>query len=415
MPSSARPSAAAAPFTAVRPLVLDLDRPAEDIDAAGYPASEHSRGRVLVRRDGRPVGVVDVPLEDGRLSDLQVEALRVAYAEAPTSARLSAATEPEPVTVVIATHDRPRDLRRCLQSVLAMDHPHVDVVVVDSAPSSGATAAMVREDFPDVSYLHEPVPGLAQAHNRGLELVATPVVAFTDDDVVVDRAWARWLSAPFAADPSVGCVTGLIWPAELETAAQLLIDAHGRYGKGFEPRKYDLAGHRPADPLFPYTVGQLGSGANMAFRTATLADVGGFDPALGAGSIGRGGDDLAAFHDVLTAGWSVVYEPAAVVHHRHRREYDDLRSQARNYGAGLSAYLTAILLRDPAAVLDFARLAPRGLRHLAQTQSGMAHHRDDGARTGELSRLELLGMLEGPLAYVRSRRFMASALDGARA
>ena len=47
---------------------------------------------------------------------------------------------------------------------------------------------------------------------------------------------------------------------------------------------------------FPFRdVGQLGSGAEMSFRTSELRRLGGFDVALGGGTPSRGGEDLASF------------------------------------------------------------------------------------------------------------------------
>jgi hypothetical protein len=259
---------------------------------------------------------------------------------------------------------------------------------------------MLRRDYPMVTYLREDVAGLARAHNEGLQHVATPVVAFTDDDVVVDRDWVRSLAAHFSSD-QVGCVTGLIWPAELETPAQAMIEAHGGFGKGFTTRTFSLNGSRPDDPLFPYTAGGLGSGANMAFRTDVLRRLGGFDPALGAGSRARGGDDLAAFLDVVEAGHSLVYDPCAMVHHHHRRDPADVQAQALNYGIGLAAYLTRAVATRPSRLVTFARLAPRAVVHLAAVSS--AGDPGPGAdRSGRLLLWQLLGLARGPFDYARS-------------
>ena len=252
---------------------------------------------------------------------------------------------------------------------------------------------MLHRDYPTVTYLREDVAGLARAHNRGLQHVAAPVVAFTDDDVVVDRDWVRSLAAQFSSD-QVGCVTGLIWPAELETPGQAVIEAHGGFGKGFTTRTFNLNGSRPDDPLFPYTAGGLGSGANMAFRTDVLRRLGGFDPALGAGSSGRGGDDLAAFVDVILAGYTLVYEPAAIVHHHHRREPGDVRAQALDYGTGLSAYLTRVAVRRPSVLVDFVRLGPRAVVHLARSPAGAS--RTHPRRSRGLLLWRLLGIARGP-------------------
>jgi len=273
----------------------------------------------------------------------------------------------------------------------------------------------------------EPVPGLAIAHNRGLAAVRGQVVAFTDDDVVADPRWLTELTAPFAADPGLGCATGLILPARLRTPAQVLLESHGGFAKGFTPRTYDPA-HPPADePLFPFTAGRFGSGANMAFRTAVLRSVGGFDPATGAGTRARGGDDLYGFVRVLAEGRRLRYTPSALVWHHHRETWRDLETQAYGYGAGLTAYLTAILVNRPALLPAFLARVPGGLAHargLTAVRATAAGDTEAAAETGaaagagapgghdsrthpwprRLSRLQRRGMLYGPVGYLRARR-----------
>src|SRR5205814_852356 len=68
--------------------------------------------------------------------------------------------------------------------------------------------------------------------------------------------------------------------------------------------------------------------------------IGGFDPALDVGTCTNGGGDLDMFFRVLKAGHTLVYEPAALVRHRHRRTYVELRQQITNNGIGFYAYLT---------------------------------------------------------------------------
>ena len=85
----------------------------------------------------------------------------------------------------------------------------------------------------------------------------------------------------------------------------------------------------------------------MAFRTDYLRRRRGFDAALGTGTVAMGGDDLAAFYDVVSAGHRLVYEPGAIVLHQHYRDYAALRRQTYGYGAGLGAHLTRCLIDDP--------------------------------------------------------------------
>jgi hypothetical protein len=227
-------------------------------------------------------------------------------------------------------------------------------------------------------------------------------VAFTDDDVIVDRNWLGSIARAMRLAPDIGCVTGLIMPAELATQPQLMLEMHGNFAKGFEPRVVNLGDRRPADPLFPFTVGKLGSGANMAFDRSKLLRVGGFDPAIGAGTVARGGDDLAALFAILAAGHSIAYEPGSLVWHRHRRDHGSLTTQAYGYGVGLGAYLTSALMTHPRMISKALRRAPAGLRYALRTDPSRSQYLGDGWPR-ELVRRERRGLAFGPVAYTVSR------------
>ncbi|MGP2436492.1 glycosyltransferase, partial [Streptomyces sp. JW3] len=326
--------------------------------------------------------------------------------------------QPPAASVVVATRERAGQLARALDSLLAQDHPDFEIVVVDNAPVTDETRDLVTRKYGEqVRYVREPVPGLAVAHNRGLGVVRGEVTAFTDDDVVADPRWLTELSTPFAADSGLGCATGLILPARLRTPAQVLLESHGGFAKGFTARTYDPADPPADEPLFPFTAGRFGSGAGMAFRTSVLREVGGFDPATGAGTPARGGDDLYGFVQVLAHGYRLRYTPAALVWHHHRETWRDLETQAFGYGAGLTAYLTAVLVNRPALLPAFLARLPGGLAHARTltTVRDTDRSRSAGAAPGghddrthpwprRLSRLQRRGMLYGPLGYLRARR-----------
>ncbi len=309
------------------------------------------------------------------------------------------------IDVVIATCNRPDELSECLRSIAEQTLPARLIVVVDDAPGGARTPAVVERWAAHVPlrYVAGRRAGLAAAHNRGLREVGAELVAFTDDDVVAEPDWLQRIVDAFVAVPGAGCVTGLIRPLELATREQRWLEGYARFGKGAQRRVVDLRDNRPPDPLFPFTAGSLGSGANMAFASAALRGMGGFDPALGAGTLARGGDDLAAFFEVLQHGHALVYEPAAVVNHRHRSGYDALRRQVYGYGIGLTAYLTKSFLDRPRLLASALRRLPRAAAHAVGPRSARNAGRAPDF-PAELVRLELLGMLVGPVAYAASRR-----------
>ncbi|MFJ2178702.1 glycosyltransferase family 2 protein [Streptomyces sp. NPDC087851] len=387
--------------------------------APGGPPVEEGAVFALVRIDGRPVATVTGQVAAGQdpaqalTAAFRAQGRATATPSSPPSPSADPSLPPPRTTVVVATRERAGQLARALDSLLAQDHPDFRILVVDNAPVTTDTRDLVTSRYAGrVDYAHEPRPGLAVAHNRGIAAAdrAAPVLAFTDDDVIADPHWLSALTAPFAADPCLGCTTGLILPARLTTPAQILLESHGGFAKGVVPRLYDPAAPPADQPLFPFTAGSFGSGANMAFRADALRAVGGFDPATGTGTPAKGGDDLYAFVRILAAGHRLRYTPEALVWHHHRETWQDLRNQAYGYGAGLTAYLTAILVRHPALLPALLAKVPRGLAH---ARAITAHGTQTYPWPRSLSRLERRGMLYGPLGYAKARiRARAGAPGG---
>ncbi|WP_419996214.1 glycosyltransferase [Streptomyces boninensis] len=390
----------------IRVGVLELE-PTPELHTAphGLPVGA-GEVQILLRRHGVPAGLLRtrIPEDADPLGHLAAMA-----PDAPAPAPAPPADPAARVSVIVATRDRADKLDRALASLLELDHPDYEIVVVDNNPATSATQDLIAKKYAEAGVRHvtEPVPGLAAAHNRGIAEAKGAILAFTDDDVVADPQWLRALTAAFADDPHVGCVTGLIVPARLETDAQIQLERLGGFGKGFARKVYDI--HRPPadEPLFPFTAGSYGSGANMAFRAEVLREIGGFDPATGTGTLARGGDDLYSFVRTLAAGHRLVYEPRALIWHYHRERVEDLTSQAFNYGAGVTAYLTAIVARRPGLLPAFLKRVPGGLRHaraLASARDRHAAAAELDAWPRRLARMERRGMLYGPIGYVRARR-----------
>lgn len=352
----------------------ELTRPpraVEDLD--GYVAV-----RVLARLHGEPVGYVDVPVIDGRCPATVIRSpvlekhspaiLRHLMSwglAAPHTSKLRiedlvnippvAYGGPFPlVTVTVCTRDRTADLAVCLDSLSQLDYPALDLLVVDNAPSSETTEQLVRTTYPDVRYVREPRPGLDWARNRAIVEARGEIIAYTDDDVVVDPGWVRALASVFAENPKVMAVTGLVVPYELETEAQLYFEWHGGFGRGFERKWYRLDRESGEHRKY-YGTGQFGTGANMAYRRSLFDEIGYFDPALDVGTVTNGGGDLEMFFRVLKEGHTLVYEPSAIVRHRHRRDYAQLRSQITNNGIALYSYFVRSALAYPDERSGFIR------------------------------------------------------------
>lgn len=389
----------------------------------------------LVRLHGRPLGTVEVGLPPGGLpADALAARIEAELAEkiaehlrhdglggerlgaaglrangqppclAPREELLAA---PPTVSVVICTRDRPESVRETLGSILACRYPaeRWEAIVVDNAAEANASIDQLASELSGpvpVRVLHEPEAGLSNARNRGLRDAGGEITVFADDDVEVDRDWLTTLVAPFGRGERVGATSGMTLPGALETPAQRWTEGFGGRARDFDARVFDLDAPPDDRPLFPFTVGDLGAGRNMAFRRELLTDLGGFDPALGPGTLAHDGDDIEALLRVLLAGHAIVHDPAAIVWHAHPSEYPELRDRVWGYGIGLTACLTKAIGDRPSLLIDLVRKLPRGLAFALSPRSAKNLGRQrDFPRS--LVRRELLGMAYGPLAYARSR------------
>jgi GT2 family glycosyltransferase len=358
------------------------------------------RARFLVWERDQPRGFVEVDVDDGVVAS---SALRAAVDQLPPVGDI-ADVELPPMSVVVCTKDRPGQLRDMLVSILDIDYPDFEILVVDNGPASGLTRPVVDEfTSRGVRTVDAPVPGLSVARNIGIENARHDIIAFTDDDVVVDHRWLHNLARGFAHGADVGCVSGLVPTAELIAPAQAYFDRRVGWASSCQAAVYHLDSPPAGDPLFPFRVARFGTGANFAIRRPVARDLGGFDEGMGVGSPTGGGEDIDMFVRVLLGGYRFAYEPGAVIWHRHRDTSDGLETQIYNYGLGLGAWMTKLMLRPRTAGMVLRR-ALRGVRHL-RTVTTVEERETDRAplNLDGLDKLERRGVLAGPMGLLRSR------------
>jgi GT2 family glycosyltransferase len=209
--------------------------------------------------------------------------------------------------VAVCTNRQAADVAGCLRA-LREQVPEGELALV----TSGLRPAEVERhaDVSGVPVLAEPRPGLSRARNRALAWAAPDgaVLAFVDDDAVVEAGWRdalarRWEEAP--AD--VACIGGPIRPrfAAPPPAWYSAGIAHvlTLLDRGPEVRDLD-----PDDEAV--------YGANISFRAGPLRRAGGFDPRLGhAGPRVFFGEEDEAQRALARLGFRTRYVPDAAVEH----------------------------------------------------------------------------------------------------
>lgn len=369
-------------------------------DLAGRIVSNFAE-RILrhLVRDGIAGGQMPVRLVDGvpALAQLPRECAGVSNPELPI------------LSIAVCTRNGSARLGPCLDSLAALRYPpeRLDLIVVDNAPADASTRDVVLSGYLAFRYIVEPRPGLDWARNRAILEARGEVIAFTDDDVTVDEGWALAIGRLFAGDPDVQAVTGLVVPDEIDAEPQRLFEQYGGFNRGYDRQYFRVGPGVPRDVARLYGgTGRFGTGANMAFRRSFLDRIGLFDPALDVGTPTNGGGDLEMFFRVLKEGGTLVYEPAAIVRHRHRKNYDELRTQIANNGIGFYSYLVRSAGAYPDERVGLVRLGVWWLwwwnvRRLARSY---VHPR---WFPRELVLAELKGSLMGVRRYERSREHAA--------
>jgi glycosyltransferase involved in cell wall biosynthesis len=309
------------------------------------------------------------------------------------------------MTIAICTHGRAGSLPAAIESVRAQHYERLRLLVIDNAPADDRNRKIVS-DFSsdlDIKYAVEPRKGLSWARNRAIELADGDVITWVDDDAVSDPWWAAELARGFVEVPDADAVTGPIMPTELHTRSQMFFEQYAsiRRARGFDRAIFSPATKRVQSPLYPSP--PFGIGANMAFRLPALERVGRFDPALGAGTVTRTGEDTAALSALLLSGGTVVYQPTAIMRHNHRRDDDVLDDLLRGHGRGVGAFYTSMLIRRPSSALELLALLPRALRDQF-SKRGPRLAKLDQSFPPELLRSNRIGILQGPFAYAIARR-----------
>jgi GT2 family glycosyltransferase len=434
------------PFSPVAILLIDVpDADGQDAlswrTIPGFPKLGYQRARIYLRHRGAPYARLAVNLDErgfpfGSPQEVLFTAdLALAHQELRPE---SNSTLPLVSVVVSTSGFRPQLLKRCIKSLLSLEYPTFEIVLVDNRPNFLEDDDEIWTDLVDqvseksrrLRIVREFRPGLSYARNAGVLAASGEIIAFTDDDVEVEANWLSELIDAFNMSIDVQCVTGLVIPRELKTEAQELFEKfYGGFERGLAPHFWIMPNRKfPSRVAFGRTsflvtedespihqgsksiyvvAGTCGVGANMAVRR-DFALRHPFDVGLGAGSYVDSGEDIRFFADVLWSGSGIAYAPSAIVRHTHRREIEDLMAQVRRCGSGETAMLASLMLQDARHVVGIAVSgAPSALlrwfRSAFSGQSAAEGRDEEHSYPPSIRRTELVGMLLGPSRYILSR------------
>ena len=224
------------------------------------------------------------------------------------------------LSIVLCTYNGASSLAATLASLKQLSVPPElswELVLVNNNSTDDTQSIIeqfARRSGLNVECVFEPGQGRAFALNAGIRTAKGNLIAFTDDDVIVDSQWLIGLSNAFAAFDCMGIAGKVVpvWtqpqPKWLEMEGQQVV---GHFDYGEESREIDLP------PI----------GGNMAFRRSAFEKYGLFRVELGINKSEIGGTEDDEFgRRLLTAREKIVYAPQAIIYlpvesHRLTKEY----------------------------------------------------------------------------------------------
>lgn len=304
------------------------------------------------------------------------------------------------VSVIICTRDRPDRLEECLRALRDQSYPRFDVLVVDNGTST--PVANICERF-GASCVRAPIPGLTRARNIGARVARGEIVAYIDDDAIVEPGWLHALVAGFR-DPTVAAVSGRVRYMKAVGESRAISDEVAQDDSPRPPGRFDLT---TSGWFTKASFGGVGDGGNMAFRRAAIVPGPGFDERLGRGQSIDSGDEHVLFATLIASGHVVLHEPDAVVRHpspatpelRIARRWADLRSSI--------AYLAFLWSQCPRHRREIRAFIGRALARRMTLDWALSSR--DAWVAGSMA------IVAGILTFTRARREWVRPRQGVRA
>ena len=226
------------------------------------------------------------------------------------------------ISILIATRNRPQDLIPCVKSLLAQDYPNYEIVIFDQSVTDEAQQA-TRAAYgnpENLRYIRSETIGKSKALNGLVAAAQGEIFAFTDDDTEAPPDWLSSIAKAFREMPEADLLFGQVF-APPDTPPDFHVPA-----LYFQERRLLKRGE------------VFGMGANMAFRSALVEKVTGYDTQLGPGGSLACAEDYDFLYRAQWAGAIAFAEPSAQLVHRAGRNFDQWSRVLLNYGTGDAAF-----------------------------------------------------------------------------
>lgn len=224
------------------------------------------------------------------------------------------------ISILVPAYNEAAVLERALASLMRLDYPDYEVLVIDDGSSDDTLAVAARWEGQHgpahIRVITKPNGGKATALNAGIAHSRHPLILCMDADSHLERGTLLSAARHFS-DPSVGAVAGNV---KVENRGRIVTRLQAlEYIEGLNmPRR--AQGFVAAVNIVPGPVG--------LFRREAIDEVGGYDSDTFA-------EDADLTLKLMAAGWRVEYEDQAIAWSEAPESWRDLTQQRYRWTRGI--------------------------------------------------------------------------------
>jgi GT2 family glycosyltransferase len=212
-------------------------------------------------------------------------------------------------TIIVPTKNRSDAVLKLLDSLKKLRHlerTQPEIIIGDNDSSDNTWDALQREsrDFPvELRLIKVTTPGKSAVMNEAIRTARGRILAFLDDDVIVDPGWLEAIDH-FLKNNHFLVAQGVIRvpsPEAEDPQTKRLLDRYHTISRlEYGPEKQSLSSL---------------NGANLVIFREVLDKIGYFDERLGPGAAGTS-EDVELARRIVRAGFKIGYIHDAIVYHR---------------------------------------------------------------------------------------------------
>ena len=168
-------------------------------------------------------------------------------------------------------------------------------------------------EWPDLSWVREPVPGKSHALNHAIKVIEAPVAVFVDDDQRAAKDFPIMVQKALDHFPDAGILCGRLLP-DWDGSEPDWVHDQGPY-RIYPP---PVAAYESGTETRLLSRGKdiLPPGGDVIIRRYVFERIGQFATELGPqGHNMLGGEDIELLHRALAAGEQIVYVPEILQYH----------------------------------------------------------------------------------------------------